>query len=60
MEKRFLIACWMFLIGSSLLIIDAIFKLVVEFSPMSLINLVEGILFLVGSLLFMPDIQTDA
>ena len=60
MEKRFLVACWIFLTGSSLLIIDAIFKLVVEVSPMSLINLVEGILFLVCSLLFMPDIQTDA
>ncbi|MBE7385123.1 MAG: hypothetical protein F6J95_027410 [Leptolyngbya sp. SIO1E4] len=60
MERQFVIACWLFLIGSSLLIIDAIFKLASEISLMSLINLVEGILFLVGSILFMPDLQTDA
>ena len=59
MEKRILIASWLFLIGSGLFMIDAMSEVVVRFSFMSLTHLTEGALFLVGSLFFMPAAQTD-
>lgn len=59
MEKRILIASWLFLIGSGLFMIDAMSEVVVRFSLMSLTHLTEGALFLVGSLFFMPATQTD-
>jgi hypothetical protein len=57
MEKRVLVASWLFLIGSSLFLLDAISEIVQHFSPVSLLHLSEGILFLVGSLFFMPEPQ---
>lgn len=54
MEKRVLIASWLFLIGSGLLMIDAISEIVNHFSLMALLHLSEGLLFLVGSIFFMP------
>ena len=59
MEKRVLIASWLFLIGSGLFMIDAISEIAVRFSLMSLTHLSEGVLFLVGSLFFMPDTRTE-
>lgn len=55
MEKRILVASWLFLIGSVLVMIDAISEIVSHLSLMSLVNLSEGILFLVGSIFFMPE-----
>lgn len=54
MEKRLLIASWMFLIGSSLFMIEAVSEIISHFSMMSLLHLSEGVLFLVGSIFFMP------
>lgn len=59
MEKRVLIASWLFLIGSGLFMIDAISEIVSHFSLMSLLHFSEGVLFLVGSLFFMPEKQTE-
>ena len=59
MEKRILIASWLFLIGSGLFMIDALSEIAAQFSLMSITHLSEGILFLVGSLFFMPDTRTD-
>ncbi|MGF1480807.1 MAG: hypothetical protein ACFB4I_15205 [Cyanophyceae cyanobacterium] len=59
MKKRLLIASWLFLIGSGLFVIDAIAEITHQFSPMSLVHLSEGVLFLVGSIFFMPNTQTD-
>lgn len=59
MEKRLLIASWLFLIGSSIFMIDAAFEMANRFSSTSLLHLSEGVLFLVGSIFFMPDAQTD-
>lgn len=59
MEKRLLIASWLFLIGSGLFTIEAIAEVTSQFSPMSLMHLSEGILFLVGSIFFMPDARTE-
>ena len=59
MEKRILIASWLFLIGSGLFMIDAMSEVVVRFSLMSLTHLTEGALFLVGSLFFIPATQSD-
>lgn len=54
-EKRILIASWLFLIGSSLFLIDSMFEVAQHFSPMSLLHLSEGVLFLMGSIFFMPS-----
>lgn len=54
MEKRVLIGSWLFLIGSSLFMIDALFEIVSHFSLMSLMHLSEGALFFIGSIFFMP------
>jgi hypothetical protein len=53
-EKRTLIASWLFLIGSALFMMDAISEIVNHFSPAALVHLSEGVLFVVGSLFFMP------
>lgn len=58
MEKRLLIASWLFMIGSGLFLIDAIAEIASRFSPMSLLHLSEGVLFLVGSIFFMPNSQS--
>lgn len=55
MEKRILIASWLFLIGSGLFLIDSMFEMIQHFSPMSLLHLSEGVLFLIGSIFFMPS-----
>lgn len=55
MERRLLIASWLFVIGSSLFLIDAISEIVSRFSLISLLHLSEGVLFLVGSIFFIPD-----
>ena len=55
MEKRLLIASWSFLIGSGLFMIDAVSEITNHFSLMSLLHLSEGVLFLLGSIFFMPD-----
>jgi hypothetical protein len=54
MEKRILIASWLFLIGSGLFMMDAVSEIAHQFSPMSVLHLSEGVLFLVGSIFFMP------
>ena len=59
MEKRLLIASWLFLIGSSLFMIDAVFEIANRFSSTSVLHLLEGVLFLVGSIFFMPHSQND-
>ena len=55
MEKRILIASWLFLIGSSLFLLDSMFEIAQHFSPMSLLHLSEGVLFLIGSIFFMSS-----
>lgn len=55
MEKRILVASWLFLIGSILLVVDAISDIASHLTFMSLVHLSEGILFLVGSIFFMPE-----
>lgn len=54
METRILIASWLFLIGSGLFMIDAVSEIAHHFSPMALLHLSEGVLFVVGSIFFMP------
>lgn len=54
-EKRILIASWLFLIGSALFMADAISENIDHISLMSFTHLSEGILFLVGSMFFMPE-----
>jgi hypothetical protein len=55
MEKRIAIASWLFLIGSSLFLVDAFYEISDRFSLLSLLHLSEGILFFIGSLLLMPE-----
>jgi hypothetical protein len=55
MERRILIASWLFLIGSGLFMVDAIAEIAERFSLASLRHLSEGIVFFVGSLLLMPE-----
>lgn len=57
MEKRILIASWLFLIGSSLFMVDAISEIAAQFSPVALMHFSEGVLFLTGSAFFMPNSQ---
>ena len=54
-EKRILIASWLFLIGSALFMVDAISENIDHISLMSFTHLSEGALFLVGSMFFMPE-----
>ncbi len=54
MEKRLLIASWLFLTGSSLFLIDSMFEVAQHFSLMSLLHVSESVLFLMGSISFMP------
>ena len=54
MERRILIASWLFLIGSGLFMVDAISETTQHFSVMALLHLSEGVLFLIGSAFFMP------
>lgn len=58
MERRILIASWLFLIGSGLFV-DAVSEIAVRFSPMALMHFSEGVLFLVGSAFFMPSSQPE-
>jgi hypothetical protein len=58
MERRILIASWLFLIGSGLFMVDAIAEIAERFSLASLRHLSEGIVFFVGSLLLMPEPTT--
>ncbi|MEP0913866.1 hypothetical protein [Leptolyngbya sp. FACHB-711] len=60
MEKRILIASWLFLIGSSLFLIDSMFEAAQHFSFMSLLHLSEGVLFLIGSIFFMPSSSSSS
>jgi hypothetical protein len=55
MEKRIAIASWLFLVGSSLFLVDAFSEIADRFSFLSLLHLSEGLLFFVGSLLLMPE-----
>lgn len=55
MEKRILIASWLFLIGSGLFMMDAISEIANHLSLMALMHVSEGALFLVGSIFFMPE-----
>ena len=59
MEKRILIASWLFLIGSGLFMVDAVSEIAARFSPMALMHFSEGVLFLVGSAFFMPSSQPE-
>lgn len=59
MERRLLIASWLFLIGSGLFMIEAISEIASQFSPMSLLHLLVGVLFLIGSIFLMPNSQSD-
>ena len=62
MKNRILAATWLFLVGSILLAIDAISEIATHFSLAALMHLSEGVLFFVGSLLFMPvqDAEIDS
>lgn len=55
MEKRILTASWLFLIGSGLFMVDAISEIIHQVSPLAFLHLSEGVLFLVGSIFFMPS-----
>ncbi|MEO1295569.1 MAG: hypothetical protein AAFW75_07165 [Cyanobacteria bacterium J06636_16] len=59
MEKRLLIASWLFLIGSGLFMVDAISEITDHFSIMSFMHLSEGALFLTGSIFFMPEQNSE-
>jgi hypothetical protein len=59
-EKRVLIASWLFLLGSGLFLIDSMFEIAQHFSPMSLLHLSEGVLFLIGSIFFMPSSSSSS
>ncbi|MEM9088812.1 MAG: hypothetical protein AAGC93_08725 [Cyanobacteria bacterium P01_F01_bin.53] len=58
MEKRIIIASWLFTIGSGLFVADAIAEISAGIaqglSLISVLHLAEGILFLVGSICLMP------
>ena len=60
MEKRTLMASWLFLIGSGLFMVDAISEIASHFSPISLLHLSEGALFLLGSIFLMPIAEIDS
>ena len=53
MEKGILIASWLFLIGSSLFLIDSMVEVAQHISLILLLHWSEGVLFLVGSIFFM-------
>ena len=55
MEKRILTASWLFLIGSSLFLVDSMLEIAQHLSFMSLLHVSEGILFLIGSIFFMSS-----
>lgn len=59
MDRRMVLASWLFIFGSSLFVGDALLELTTHFSPMGLIHLAEGVSFLVGSVFFMPITQTE-
>jgi hypothetical protein len=59
MERRMVIASWLFLVGSGLFMVDAIAEIAEHVTLASLRHLLEGVLFLVGSLLLMPDAVTS-
>jgi hypothetical protein len=59
MEKRTAIASWMFLIGSGLFMVDATDEIFTNFSFVSLLHFSEGMLFLIGSIFFMPDTRIE-
>lgn len=54
MENRMVLASWLFILGSSLFVVDAVFELSTNVSPLALLHLTEGVTFLVGSACFMP------
>lgn len=59
MDRRMVLASWLFILGSSLFVVDALLELTNHVSPMGLVHLTEGISFLVGSVCFMPTAQTE-
>lgn len=59
MDKRMVLASWLFIFGSSLFVSDALIELATHVSPMGLMHLAEGVSFLVGSVCFMPSAQTE-
>lgn len=59
MDRRMIFASWLFIFGSSLFVADAVLELSTHFSPMGLVHLAEGVSFLVGSVCFMPIVQTE-
>ena len=59
MEKRLLVASWLFLIGSALFMVDAVSEVTDQASIMSFMHLSEGVLFLTGSIFFMPDQNSE-
>lgn len=60
MENRLRIASWAFVIGSSLFVVDAMTEIIYHFSPFALLHLSEGILFLLGSIFFIPETQAES
>lgn len=59
MERRTTIASWSFLLGSALFTMDASVELVQRLSPIALLHLAEGILFLVGSFFLLPHTSNE-
>ncbi|MGF1525154.1 MAG: hypothetical protein ACFBSF_22745 [Leptolyngbyaceae cyanobacterium] len=59
MEKRLFLASWLFLIGSGLFLIDAVSEITDHVSVMSFMHLSEGVLFLTGSIFFMPEQNSE-
>lgn len=59
MDRRMVLASWLFIFGSSLFVGDALLELATRISSMGLIHLAEGVSFLIGSVCFMPSTQTE-
>lgn len=59
MNRRMVLASWLFIFGSSLFVVDALLELATHVSFMGLVHLAEGVSFLVGSVFFMPRAQTE-
>ncbi|MBT9311310.1 hypothetical protein [Leptothoe kymatousa] len=58
MKNSLALGSWLFIFGSSLFALEAIGEIINSFSPVALIHLAEGLLFLVGSICFLPKPQT--
>ncbi|NEQ53989.1 MAG: hypothetical protein F6K11_28310 [Leptolyngbya sp. SIO3F4] len=59
MKNRMVLASWLFILGSSLFVVDAVLEITTNVSPVALMHLTEGITFLVGSVCFMPSAQAE-